>query len=242
MDKIYNSKIFFKLLAIWDSSISSICKELLNEKRITNKKLLIDDSMKNLEEKIQKLVTEEVENSVKKLFPELVKIITDKNLKNKNDLTYYSKKIISGLYDPFFALNLPSRVYLIKKTITEKLSLYLAYKSKDSMRRLGYTELKNELNNLVGSLCLRLSHRLVISEVYRAERNFKVLYYKDSGATYLRWIRKSNRITKGDPCIEYAEHVNPLIVIRNKVKGIYKIEEYPEYPHPFCNCDIELIL
>ena len=39
---------------------------------------------------------------------------------------------------------------------------------------------------------------------------------------------------------EYSKYIDESIDIEDK-SGIFRIEDYPEYPHPNCNCKIEII-
>lgn len=184
--------------------------------------------------KLEELIVKYVESAVKVQFNQTHAILTEKTYISNHELTRYINKLKTTLYAPFKGATLSVRLtYICNELLKETL------KYKSNRGNIRYKSMFKEFRFL--SMIANLSARLLFSEVKRLERETTLSMCRDSNVKFLRWVSPPKRKgRKEDICDEYSKYSDPFINMDNK-QGIFRIEEYPEYPHPNCNCKIEII-
>lgn len=99
-----------------------------------------------------------------------------------------------------------------------------------------------EKNNINISNTHRLSAkrsnaRLITSEANRARQDMGSMIAKEFGVEYVKWVTTNDN--KVCPiCREYSLSVSLPVDVdpTGDLRGVYRVDEAPEYPHPHCRC------
>ena len=91
---------------------------------------------------------------------------------------------------------------------------------------------------------VRSGEVLIYSELNRAQNEMVVFLAESIGAKYVRWVNTGRPESVCDICKEYANSINvtPLELPNvSDMRGIFHIDNVPEYPHSCCKCELMII-
>jgi superfamily II DNA or RNA helicase len=119
-------------------------------------------------------------------------------------------------------------------------------KGKDVARNLGryLTDSRENGVSIAGGSAFKWNERLMVSEQNRAVRDACLKFYDEMGIELVRWTLNP-RHPRYDVCDEIAEETGAKAldyvarIDGLKAEGLYHLEEVPDYPHPYCMCDLE---
>lgn len=101
-----------------------------------------------------------------------------------------------------------------------------------------------------GGSLYRQSRRLLVAEQTRAANEVENLTAKSAGIEYGYWRLSPEHIWYGgnEVCEVLANTINNdfrditsggRLLSMGRLRGLYRLDEWPDYPHPFCKCHME---
>jgi hypothetical protein len=166
-------------------------------------------------------------------------------LSDEEKASVVSRQIMRQVDEPYYGATLGQRVSA-SKLVSHRRIMRSAVTGKDlETRKINLTRIF--VNQYPYGSQVAHDNRILLGQTLKLEHDIALVMGARAEVQIVRWTL-SHRHKVRDICDDYAEHIDPAVImylkeqnIKVPARGLYFIHSVPEPPHPNCQCSLTML-